>query len=305
MKKQIKQAVIIFLLFFMLIFISPAVAQYPVFDPTNWLVAIDQLYTSYDMVMNTITQIEQAYEQYQYLIEQAKSWDFENIEWDGDWDFRDEISDVTKSVNKQIANIRRIEELFTVKQYTIGGMAFTVKDLIGAGDSDKTLDEILRNAGEVSKDSFANAADALVNGIDQTQAMAIWRKYGLSPRNFVYMQQKKQLSYDLNEKIIAAATDEAVEAQTEMNLQGANVIVSEALNQNKEHTEKELQQQIILMTNELVKNLNSLGIKIDQATALTAWQQVLEDEKERQKQEAKIEQLQETKRPKVDTIFLF
>lgn len=300
-----KKNIVILLLFLCLFSLVSVPAQMPVFDPTNWLVAIDQLFTSYDMVMNTIEQIEQAYEQYQYLIEQAKSWDFENIEWDGDWDFRDEIGDIASSVNKQITNIKRIEELFSVKQYSIGGMAFTVKDLVGAGDSDKALDEILRNVGEVSKDSFARAADALVSGIDQVQAMAIWRKYGLSPKDFIYMQQKKQLLYELSEKFIAAATDEAVEAQTEMNLQGANIIVSEALNKNKEHTEKELQQQIILMINELVKNLNSLGIKIDQTTSLTAWQQVLEDEKERQKKEAKIEQLQETKRPKIDTIFLF
>ena len=42
---------------------SAMVAQgYPVMDITNWLAAIDQLYSSYDMVMNTIKQVEQAYQ---------------------------------------------------------------------------------------------------------------------------------------------------------------------------------------------------------------------------------------------------
>lgn len=276
---------------------------YPVFDISNWLTAIDQVYTSYDMVMNTIKQIEQAYEQYQYLIEQAKSWNFKDIQWDGDWDFRNEIGDITKSVNKQLNNVRRIEEMFTVKQYTLGGMAFTVRDLVGVGDRGKNISEIIKNAASVSKNSFDNAADALIYGMSDDQKMAIWRKYGLSPKNFIYMQQKKQLVNDLKDKIIGSATDEAIALQTELNTQGANAIVTEALDPNREHTEKEIQQQIILIIQELIKNLNNMGIKIDKASALTAWQQALVDEEKSQEEQAKLKQLRELDRPKVDTTF--
>ena len=69
-----------------------------VFDPTNWLTALDTLYSTYDTVMNQIQMIQYQYEQLQHYIEQAKTWEFEDIEWDGDWDFRDEIKQATKSI---------------------------------------------------------------------------------------------------------------------------------------------------------------------------------------------------------------
>ena len=116
----------------------------PVFDASNWLTAIDSLYSSYDMVMNTLKQIEQGYQQFQFYLEQAKSWDLDNISWDGDLDFRDEIKSVTNRVNKQITNIRKIEEIFTTKQYSAGGMTFTVADLVGAGDRNRDLLDVMR-----------------------------------------------------------------------------------------------------------------------------------------------------------------
>ena len=133
---------------------SASMAQgYPVIDVTNWLAAIDQLYSSYDMVMNTIKQVEQAYQQYQFYLEQAKSWDLDNIQWDGDLDFRDKIKDVTRSVNKQLTNIRKIEEIFTTKQYSVGGMTFTVADLVGAGNDEKDLASVLKGVGKEFKNS--------------------------------------------------------------------------------------------------------------------------------------------------------
>ena len=91
MKKKFK-LVVIALLFTNISFINAAGLL--TFDASNWLTAIDQLYSSYDMVMNTLKQIEQGYEQFQFHLEQAKSWDLDNISWDGDLDFRDEIKSV-------------------------------------------------------------------------------------------------------------------------------------------------------------------------------------------------------------------
>ena len=226
----------------------------PVFDVSNLLTAIDQLYSSYDMVMNTLKQIEQGYQQFQFYLEQAKSWDLENISWDGDLDFRDEIKSVTNRVNKQITNIRKIEEIFTTKQYSAGGMTFSVADLVGAGDRDRDLLDVMRNVGNEMKNSWDQAAEALVNELSEDQKRAIWQKYGISPINFTYMQQKKQILQNVADQFIAYATaeSETLEAQAEADVAVADAVVQEATN-GGEHTEKELMQQNLVLSRELIK----------------------------------------------------
>lgn len=267
----------------------------PVFDVSNLLTAINQLYSSYDMVMNTLKQIEQGYQQFQFHLEQAKSWDLDNISWDGDLDFRDEIKSVTNRVNKQITNIRKIEEIFTTKQYSAGGMTFTVADLVGAGDRDRDLLDVMRNVGNEMKNSWDQAAEALVNELSEDQKRAIWQKYGISPKNFTYMQQKKQLVQNVADQFIAYATaeSEALEAQAEADVAVADAVVAEATN-GGEHTEKELLQQILVLSRELIKNISDLKLAVRQAAGQTALQQAVIDEKEMQEQQAAAALMMET-----------
>lgn len=267
----------------------------PVFDASNWLTAIDSLYSSYDMVMNTLKQIEQGYQQFQFYLEQAKSWDLDNISWDGDLDFRDEIKSVTNRVNKQITNIRKIEEIFTTTQYSAGGMTFTVADLVGAGDKDKDLLDVMRNVGSEIKNSWDQAAEALVNELSEDQKRAIWQKYGISPKNFTYMQQKKQLVQNVADQFIAYATAESkvLEEQAAADLALADAVVQEATNGN-EHTEKELMQQNLVLSRELIKNISDLKLAVRQAAGQTALQQALTDEKEMQEQQAAAALMMET-----------
>ena len=292
MKKKFK-LVVIALLFTNISFINAA--GFLTFDASNWITAIDQLYSSYDMVMNTLKQIEQGYQQFQFYLEQAKSWDLDNISWDGDLDFRDEIKSVTNRVNKQITNIRKIEEIFTTTQYSAGGMTFTVADLVGAGDKDKDLLDVMRNVGSEIKNSWDQAAEALVNELSEDQKRAIWQKYGISPKNFTYMQQKKQLLQNVADQFIAYATaeSEALEAQAEADVAVADAVVAEATNGN-EHTEKELMQQNLVLSRELIKNISDLKLAVRQAAGQTALQQALTDEKEMQEQQAAAALMMET-----------
>lgn len=292
MKKKFK-LVVIALLFTNISFINAAGLL--TFDASNWLTAIDQLYSSYDMVMNTLKQIEQGYEQFQFHLEQAKSWDLDNISWDGDLDFRDEIKSVTNRVNKQITNIRKIEEIFTTTQYSAGGMTFTVADLVGAGGKDKDLLDVMRNVGSEIKNSWDQAAEALVNELSEDQKRAIWQKYGISPKNFTYMQQKKQLVQNVADQFIAYATAEskALEAQAAADLALADAVVQEATNGN-EHTEKELLQQNLVLSRELIKNISDLKLAVRQAAGQTALQQAVTDEKEMQEQQAAAALMMET-----------
>ena len=268
---------------------------HPTTCASNWLTAIDSLYSSYDMVMNTLKQIEQGYQQFQFYLEQAKSWDLDNISWDGDLDFRDEIKSVTNRVNKQITNIRKIEEIFTTKQYSAGGMTFTVADLVGAGDRNRDLLDVMRNVGNEMKNSWDQAAEALVNELSEDQKRAIWQKYGISPINFTYMQQKKQVLQNVADQFIAYATaeSEALEAQAEADVAVADAVVAEATNGN-EHTEKELMQQNLVLSRELIKNISDLKLAVRQAAGQTALQQALTDEKEMQEQQAAAALMMET-----------
>lgn len=292
MKKKFK-LVVIALLFTNISFINAAGLL--TFDASNWLTAIDQLYSSYDMVMNTLKQIEQGYQQFQFHLEQAKSWDLENISWDGDLDFRDEIKSVTNRVNKQITNIRKIEEIFTTTQYSAGGMTFTVADLVGAGDRDRDLLDVMKHVGNEIKNSWDQAAEALVNELSEDQKRAIWQKYGISPINFTYMQQKKQLLQNVADQFIAYATaeSEALEAQAEADVAVADAVVAEATN-GAEHTEKELMQQNLVLSRELIKNISDLKLAVRQAAGQTALQQALTDEKEMQEQQAAAALMMET-----------
>lgn len=284
MKKKFK-LVVIALLFTNISFINAAGLL--TFDASNWLTAIDQLYSSYDMVMNTLKQIEQGYEQFQFHLEQAKSWDLDNISWDGDLDFRDEIKSVTNRVNKQITNIRKIEEIFTTKQYSAGGMTFTVADLVGAGDRDRDLLDVMKHVGNEIKNSWDQAAEALVNELSEDQKRAIWQKYGISPINFTYMQQKKQVLQNVADQFIAYATAESkvLEEQAAADLALADAVVQEATN-GGEHTEKELLQQNLVLSRELIKNISDLKLAVRQAAGQTALQQAVTDEKEMQEQQA-------------------
>lgn len=280
-----KKKMLVLLLLLVVVFNANAIIS-PVFDSANLIAAIDTLYSNYDMVMNTITQIEQAYEEMQFYANEAKSWNLDDIQWDGDWDFRDEIGDVTATVNKQITNIRNIEELFTTQQYSFAGMSFTMKDLVGFGNPDKDIGNLFNQTGEYLGNSFDKVADTLVNGLSDEEKQAIMRKYGMSPKNYVYMQQKKQLVSDAVTKVVGKASAEAQKMITDQNLEGTTSII-EAISNNSEITEKELAQQTALLIQELIKNINMLGLNMNEVAALEALQATLEDEEKQQEQEAK------------------
>lgn len=103
---KIKKTIIALLLGGALTVSSVSATGYPVFDISGWLTAIDQLYEQYDMVMNTITQIENQYQQIQQAVERAKTIDWENISFDGDFDIRNDIRDANKRVNKLLNQAR-------------------------------------------------------------------------------------------------------------------------------------------------------------------------------------------------------
>ena len=170
---------------------------WPVFDAANWLSSIEKFYQGYDQIMNTLQMIEQNYQQIQMAIEQAKSWKFEDLDFnDGNFlenfDIRDEIQDATKQVNRQLNNVRKIRDTFEKENMQIGNKKFSMKDLAGLGDKDKTLIDIVKDTIVMEKNDFAAACEELTKQLTDEEKMVIWQKYGLSPQNFMMVKNLDQ-----------------------------------------------------------------------------------------------------------------
>jgi hypothetical protein len=249
-----------------------------VFDPTNYLVAIDQLYSTYDQVMNTIQQIKYTYEQLQHYYNEAKTWNLEAVNWDGDWDFRNEIRSVTRSVDRQITNIRMMEHNLTKRQIAFGGQSFTLKDLTDV----KKMGNIL--ASEVT-DNLKQAASGFAGRLTEREKAAIWRKYGLSPVNYYYVRAKENDVRQIMNTVRGWGMEESIRENMEAGQERNRLITENAMSEDS--TEKSLLQQQIVQNGILLEEVYRLETLTAQVGAMTAAQQGLEN----QEKEARQEQL--------------
>lgn len=167
-------------------------AGYPVFDIEGWLTSLDTLYQTYDMVENTVTQIENQYKQIQHAIEVAKGIDWENIKFDGDFDIRNDIKNATKRVNRLLNQARNIKSAITTPSINCGNAKYSIADLCGATKPENGLWEGRKNMltaiGDYKNyisDNMKSAINSLTGELSDEQRKAIWRKYGISPQNYM------------------------------------------------------------------------------------------------------------------------
>lgn len=245
------------------------------FDLSNWLAALDQMYATYDQIMNQVQSIQAQYEQTMHFINEAKSWEFDNIQWDGDWDFRNEINQANRSINRQLTNIRKVEEAFTTDTISLGGWTGTLKDLVSPG-GENNLIAFFGDQGDFFDKTIRAMMDPFVNGLNEKQKTAIWRKYGISPANYLYMQKKKEMANKAMEKVIAKASDKLLEEDIEKSATAVNNIVSAAMGEDV--TEKSLAQNSILMQQQLIEQLEQLKKQFADVGGMLAWQVTYEKE---------------------------
>lgn len=247
-------------------------ADLPVFDPTNWLSAVDQLYKTYDMVMNQITMIEQNYQQIQHAYEQAKSWKFNEIKWDGDLDFRNEIMNATSQVNKQLNHIRKIRDTFNKKNLVVNGTSYSLADLAGFGGSGKSMADYISDAMDEAKKNAERAKNSLAYGLTDRQAQFLWSKYGLSPANYKMVHDAKNKLKDAAAVVLGEAEteNEEIKKEEQERLQTVDNIMAQ-LGQEAELTDKELSQAQAFLLANLTKGIEDLKGRIVNAAAYTAW----------------------------------
>lgn len=266
----------------------------PVFDAANWLSSIEEFYQGYDQIMNTLQMIEQNYQQIQMAIEQAKSWKFEDLDFnDGNFlenfDIRDEIQDATKQVNRQLNNVRKIRDTFEKENMQIGNKKFSMKDLAGLGDKDKTLIDIVKDTIVMEKNDFAAACEELTKQLTDEEKMVIWQKYGLSPQNFMMVKNLDQKMQKQVTTVMANANAKVEELRWGEDAAKTNAIIQKIF-QGDDLTEKELAQSQLLLDKLNGEKLSQLQDALNNSFAWLAWKDRRDEQKRQLEQEQGYEQ---------------
>lgn len=177
---------------------------------SQWMTAIDTLYSNYDQVMNTITMIEQNYETIKKATERMKNIDWENIQWDGDFDIRNDIKNANARVNRFLTQARKIEETITRGNIPIGNNVYSIADLCGASkDGKRNIASAFKDYIEFYEENFKSIGNALAGELSQKQRIAIMQKYGISPANFLMVQKSEAAVRDGIAKAMGKVKEEA------------------------------------------------------------------------------------------------
>lgn len=265
--------------------ISIFASGYPVFDASNLIASIDQVYNSYQQITHTITQIENQYKQIQKAVEAAKTIDWENIRFDGDFDIRNELSDATSRVNSLLNQAKTINEAITNPSINCGGVQYSIADLCGASTSNvregrKNLLTAIADYKSFLTDTMKSAVNGVVKDLTPQQKKAISTKYGIPAENYVYIHEAQTQVMEQVAKTMAKAEDTAKEMFLTEKVTRANNIVKSAFD-NKDSdgnpTVAGMQQSQLLLTQEMLAILAELGISMNDLAKLSAAKMMQED----------------------------
>ena len=260
---------------------------YPVFDNMGWLAAIDRFYQGYDQIMNTLTMIEQNYNQMQKAYERAKSWNFESLDFnDGNVlqniDIRDEIRDAGTQINRELTNIRQIKEAFEAKNLVMNGHTYSLKDLAGIGDKDRTLVDIVADTVYETYDSVQEAAVKFAQGVTEEEATLLYQKYGLSPKNFAMVKSVDQMMQKAVTPIFAWADEhiaDVINAKDKEKLALVDGILERLLDQDGDSlTQSQIEQANAMLLKLSLDQIRELTMSLRSAAAYTAWRDRYNDE---------------------------
>ena len=229
-------------------------------DATNWMTAVENLFATYDEINNSIKQIEQNYQKMQHAIEEAKSLDWENIQWDGDFDFRDELKQASTTVNKRLNYLRKAEDCFQKKTIKFGKQSFSFADMMS---EQGFLSVNAAFAGSMDN-SFNSACDAWTGKLTDKQKKAILRKYGVTPKNYYRIKAKEAVLKGEMSKIIGAAESELQNEEMRKNQEQLNAVMNKIMAGG---TEKELAQYTSLLQKLVLERMDLMRQQQQEALA--------------------------------------
>ena len=273
------------------------------FDPTNWLTAIDSLYAIYDQIKTNVEQLKLQYEQMQQAIKNVQGWKFDEIKWDGDFDFRNEISDFTRSIDRQLSNIRDLQNSLTAQNISIGGQSFSIADLVGAGEKGKTIAGFAEATYNWAKEEkIEKIRKAFEEGLTDAEYMAVWNKYGLRPANYMMVKQAEAQVKSQIGRVIAANSEIGSEKWVKAQEMMYGPIFTAAL--GKDATPQQVTQAVLMHEKMINENINLLRTNLLEVGEMIAWN-IQKQEKQKESEEAQRYMIQSAKESRVGVSSMF
>ena len=181
---------------------SRAAADFPVIDIVHILETIHVGLQTYQQVQNTIKQLEYQYRQTQMQLQNLQAMDFGDI---------DGVTDAIGYIDRNLSFLRNTEN--------------RLKNIrIQAGKNSYNLASMYRTPGGM----FDEMADLWTRELSDYEKAKIYSRYGLDPRNYLYVQTWKHRVQD-GAKRIAALADDA-EKQFEENGKEVEAIAEKSRN---------------------------------------------------------------------------
>lgn len=273
----------IVLTFILLILFTCAFAQTPfqfVYDQfnhesniANWLSTIDELYATYDMITNSWTQIENQIVQIKNAVENCKNVDWTNVNLNGGFDIRDDLLNVGRRVNSYLNQVQQIKNTLTTTIIEANGVSYSLADLFGKGDEDKSFGTAVDDIYSHFTVSMHKAANYAVGNLTEQQAKAIYSKYGVSPMNYYLINEAAKSLRDTAKECISQTTIQARELKrkevfdrTTTYLKG----VLETKTSDGTIAENAINEGTMYLLNEVMVQNEMLGSSVDNAAALVA-----------------------------------
>ena len=298
-----KKIIAIFLIFSILSVNAFTIGPNLVFDPKNWLVAIDNLYAIYDQIKTNVEQLKLQYEQMQRAIKTVQGWKFDEIKWDGDFDFRNEISDFTRSIDRQLSNIRDLQNSLTAQNISIGGQSFSIADLVGAGEKGKTIAGFAETAYKWGKEEkIEKIRKAFEEGLTDAEYMAIFNRYGLRPANYMMVKQAEAQVKSQIGRVIAANSEIGSEKWVKAQEMMYGPIFTAAL--GKDATPQQVTQAVLMHEKMINENINLLRTNLLEVGEMIAWN-IQKQEKQKEAEEAQRFMIQSAKESRVGVSSMF
>jgi hypothetical protein len=177
-----------------------AQALAPVIDPAHILETIHNGYLMYQSVLNSIQQLEYAYETTQAQLKEIQQLDYTKIK---------SFTDAVSFVDEQLSFVRQTEQRFKSVGITVGGTTIP-------------LTQFYRVPGE-AVDMVVN--DMTRNMSDYEKAQA-WSNYGLDPANYMYIKSWEGRLQDAGKQL--AVIGDVIEANNEKKAKEVQAIIDEA-----------------------------------------------------------------------------
>ena len=210
---------------------SSVFANYPVIDISNLMNAIQQLYSTYDMINTTIEQVQNTYQQLQTQINSVKSMDWDDLAnsfsaenwsqeggikgtWENIGNFRNNLTNATSAINSNMNLINDVKHTLENKTVTMMGKQYSVAGLFGIGKyGQNNIMNLPASALDYVKNTGEEIAKGYAGKLTYREKQAIMNKWGLDPENYAYVKLVEEQVSDLTQQLFSKGSEEWYTAQ--------------------------------------------------------------------------------------------